>query len=97
MADRNLAEHMRSAYILCMHALPPAANPDEPTLGAIKQALHELSCANGASLRDAHELLRQLARGNGIDPDDALQRRRATVQLQRERLVRASVMGSGPT
>jgi hypothetical protein len=70
----------------------------EPTVGAIKHALHELSrTASGspqreraALLREAHDLLRRLALLSGVDPDDALQRARAAAKSQRERMVLAS-------
>jgi hypothetical protein len=80
-----------------IHALPPADGSDEPTAGAIKRTLHELSRDNGAILREAYDLLRQLARRNGIDPDDALQRRRAAVQSQRERMVLANAAAADQT
>ena len=88
-----------------IHALPPSDGSDEPTVGAIKRALHELSRTtsgsaqreNDAILREAHNLLRQLALFNGIDPDDAVQRRRAAVKSQRERLVLAGAPPSDQT
>lgn len=88
-----------------LHALPSLASPEEPTLGAIKHALHELSRAtpgstkndSGSVLREAHDKLRRLAIRNGIDPDDAVRLRLAQVQLLRERMVLASAQGSGQT
>jgi hypothetical protein len=85
-----------------IHALPASDASDTPTVGAIKRALHELSRTtsgstqrdSGAVLREAHELLLGLARRNGINPDNAVQRRRAAVKLQRERMVLASVTAS---
>ncbi|MCC6632740.1 MAG: hypothetical protein IT482_11805 [Gammaproteobacteria bacterium] len=82
-----------------VHALPPVSRADEPTLGAIKRALHELSRApsgssqqdSGAMLREAHDLLRSLARSQGIDPDVAVRNRLAEVALLRERMVLASI------
>jgi hypothetical protein len=106
---------MRSAYIVLMpsaretnhriHVLPTADGVDEPTLGVIKRALHELSRTtsgsvqrgNGANLREAHDLLLKLARRNGIDPDDAVQRRRAAVKAQRERMVLVNATASDQT
>jgi hypothetical protein len=73
------------------------ADQDEPTLGAIKRALHDLSCTDRTGLREAHELLRQLAGRNGIDLDEAVQSRRAIVKLQRERLVCASTLAADQT
>jgi hypothetical protein len=78
--------------------VPHPGGTSEPTVGEIKRALHALarSTANlppsdaPASLREAHDLLRQLARSNGIDPDDAVQQRRAAAKSLREQLVRAS-------
>jgi hypothetical protein len=74
-------------------------------VGAIKRALHELSRSvsgsaprdNGATLREAHDLLRKLAKSNGIDPDAALRGRLAAVAALRERLVLASARGSDRT
>lgn len=88
-----------------VHALAPAAAADEPTVGAIKRALHALSCAdtdparrdNGDKLREANDLLRQLARSSGIDPDAAIKERLAAVALLRERMVLASTAGSDKT
>jgi hypothetical protein len=82
--------------------MPPADGPEEPTVGAIKRALHELSRAtsgsarhdHGAILREAHDLLRGLARHSGIDPDDVVQRRLAAIQSQRERMVLVSAASS---
>jgi hypothetical protein len=79
-----------------IHALSPAASCAEPTVGEIKRVLHELSrtrsgCDNGSILSQANELLRQFALRSGIDPDNALQRRRAAVELRRERMVVDSV------
>jgi hypothetical protein len=80
-----------------------ARNPVEhPTVGEIKRALHELSSATcgsaqhdgGESLREAHDLLRQLALRNGIDPDDALRRSLAAVASLRERLALATATAS---
>jgi hypothetical protein len=86
-------------------APPLPAGADEPTVGAIKRALHELSRSTsgsaqhdgGAILREAHDLLRQLARSNGIDPDAAMQRRRAAARSLREQLVLASATASDRT
>jgi hypothetical protein len=86
----------------CIHSLRPQPGSEEPTVGAIKRALHDLSRTPwssaqedaGENLREAHALLRQLARRNGINPDDAVQRRRAAVQSQRDHLVRASATAS---
>lgn len=88
-----------------IHALSPAAGSDEPTVGAIKRALHELSRTtpdsaqndNGAVLREAHDQLRQLARRNGIDPDDAVRRRLAEVESLRARMALASATASDQT
>jgi cobalamin biosynthesis protein CobD/CbiB len=85
-----------------LHVLQPLVGSEAPTLGTIKRALHELSrTASGsaqgsvaADLREAHALLRRLAHRNGINPDDALQLRRAAVESQREHLVRASISAS---
>ena len=85
-----------------IRALPPQSGPDEPTLGAIKRALHELSRTTpgstrrdtGAVLREAHDQLRRLALRDGIDPDDAMRLRLAEVQVLRERLVLVSTPGS---
>jgi hypothetical protein len=76
-----------------VHAVPTSAGTDDPTLGDIKRALHELSRTDTAGLREAHDLLRQLARRSGIDPDLAMQGRRALVNLQRARMARASAAG----
>ncbi len=81
-----------------IHALPESIDPDVPTVGAIKRAFHELSRTasgstqgdEGAMLREAHDLLRRLARRDGIDPDAAVRQRRAAIQSQREQLVFAS-------
>lgn len=78
------------------------AGSDAPTVGEIKRALHELSHITsgaaqgdaGAMLREAHDLLRRLAHRNGIDPDAAVQQRRAASQSQREQLVLASAAAS---
>jgi hypothetical protein len=88
---------MRCAYIPRVHALPPPANSDEPNLGAIKRALHELARSNSAALHEAHDLLRELARRNGVDPDAAVQRSRAAVKAQRAQLIRASALMSDQT
>lgn len=85
-------------------AVPPAAGADEPTVGAIKHALHELSDSKSASgsrdyantLREVHDLVRRLAHLNGIDPDAALQRSRDAIQSQRERLTVVSAAVPGP-
>ena len=77
----------------------------EPTVGAIKRALHELSRTasgsaqreHGALLREAHDLLRRLALRSGIDPDDAVQRSRAAAESQRERIVLARASKTGQT
>jgi hypothetical protein len=77
----------------------------EPTVGAIKRALHQLSRTasgsaqreHGALLREAHDLLRRLALRSGIDPDDAVRRARAAAESQRERVVIASTSKSGQT
>lgn len=84
---------------------PPPAGTDEPTVGAIKRALHELSHSTsgsalrdgGAILRETHDLLRQLARRNGIDPDAAMRRRRAAARSLREQLVLASATAPNRT
>jgi hypothetical protein len=81
-----------------IQALAPLAGSDEPTVGAIKRALHELARTisglapgdRGSNLREAHDLLRQLARRNGINPDDAVRRSRAAIKPGRVRLVCAS-------
>jgi hypothetical protein len=85
-----------------IRALPPLTGFEEPTLGAIKRALHELSRApassaqggTGANLREAHAFLRLLARRQGINPDDAVQRSRVAVESQRKRLVQVSAAAS---
>jgi hypothetical protein len=85
--------------------LPPSTGSAEPTVGSIKHALYELSHTtsgsapreNGAVLREAYELLRTLALRDGIDPDDAVQARRATAQAQRRRMVLASGTASDQT
>jgi hypothetical protein len=77
-----------------IHLLPPAAGVDEPTVGTIKRALHDLSHAPAGSeprdyaavLREINELMRRMARINGVDPDLALRRRRDAAQSQRERM-----------
>jgi hypothetical protein len=82
-----------------LHALPPAGGSEEPSLGTIKRAIHELSCAttgparrdSGAMLREANDLLRRLARRNGIDPDGAVQRSLEGVKALRERMLLASI------
>jgi hypothetical protein len=82
-----------------VQVLAPGSRADEPTVGAIKRALHDLSCAppgssqqdSGAMLREAHDLLRRLAHSNGIDPDDAVRSRLAAVASLRERMVLASI------
>lgn len=88
-----------------MHALPSLEASDAPTLGAIKRALHALMpCAAASSqrdasaaLREAHDLLRQLALRNGIDPDIAVHRSRAAVESQRERMSLAGAAAPDPT
>jgi hypothetical protein len=88
-----------------IHVVPLMAGTEEPTLGAIKRALHELSRAahgsalrdKGAALREAHEQLCRLALRSGIDPDDAMRLRLAEVELLRERMVLVSTPGSGQT
>lgn len=99
----NIAVHMHSAYICPMHAndhvhaLAPLAGSDEPTVGDIKRALHELSHSPSdfatrdyaRVLREVNELIRRCARLNGIDPDAAVNRRREAAQTQRERIVLA--------
>lgn len=85
-----------------VHALPPLAETEEPTLGAIKRAMHELSRATsgsaqrdrGAVLREVHDQLRRLALRSGVDADDALRLRLAEVELLRERMVLVSAPGS---
>jgi hypothetical protein len=87
-----------------MRALPPLAASETPTLGAIKRALHALMPGAatstqrdaGAALREAHDLLRQFAHRNGIDPDIAVQRSRAAVEAQRERMAVAGSAASDP-
>ena len=67
-----------------------------PTLGTVKTALHQFSRAqgdavhgtSGANLRAAYELLLAQARRSGVDPDQALQRRRAAAGMRRLRVVR---------
>jgi hypothetical protein len=94
---------MRAAYIQLMDRSRNTSG--EPTVGAIKRALHQLSRTDsgsaqrehGALLREAHDLLRRLALRSGIDPDDAVQRARAAAESQRERVVLASTSKSGPT
>jgi hypothetical protein len=72
-------------------AFSPSGSSDEPTVGAIKRALHELSrTTSGSALHEAYDLLRQLALRSGINPDDAAQQSRAAVQSQRERLIHDS-------
>jgi hypothetical protein len=86
-----------------IQVLAPSDGAGEPTVGAIKRALHELSRTasgsgqreQGAVLREAHDLLRRLAFRSGIDPDDAVQRSRAAADSQRERIVLASASKSG--
>jgi hypothetical protein len=88
-----------------IHALPPLAGSDVPTVGEIKRALHDLlhntsgAAQNdaGAMLREAHDLLRRLANRNGVDPDAAVQHRRAAIQSQREQLILASAPASNQT
>lgn len=88
-----------------VHALPPADAAETPTAGAIKRALHDLSCADSipaqrdtaAMLREAYELLRQLARSNDIDPDAAIRGRLAAVALLRERMALAGATESDHT
>lgn len=85
-----------------IQGLPPAGGSDEPTLGSIKRALHDLSRTaadpahrdSGAALREANDLLRRLALDNGIDPDNAVRQRLAAVALLRERMVLASAATS---
>ena len=80
-----------------IQALPITQGGDEPTLGAIKRALHDLSRNparsgrrdNGAALREAHELLRSLALRNGIGPEHAVRQQLAAVELLRQRMVLA--------
>lgn len=87
-----------------LQAVPTATSSTEPTVGEIKRALHHLSCATGpasqrdtaAILREIHELVRRLALVDGVDPDQALQRRRDAARLQRESLVLASAAAPGP-
>jgi hypothetical protein len=82
-----------------LHALPPSGGSEEPSLGTIKRAIHELSGAkkgparrdSGAMLREANDQLRRLARRNGIDPDGALQRSLEAVKALRERMLLASI------
>jgi hypothetical protein len=77
-------------------AVPPAAPADEPTLAEIKRALHDMPRSGAGApgrdyaevLREVHELVRRLARVNGVDPDDAVQRRRDAIQAQRESMSR---------
>lgn len=84
-----------------IHALPLSAGADEPSVGTIKRALHDLSPASaGVATRDYAEVLREvhalvcrLARINGVDPDAALQRRCEAAQLQRDRMV---LVSAGP-
>ena len=67
-----------------------------PTLGTVKTALHQFSRSqgnavhgtSGANLRAAYELLLAQARRSGVDPDQALQRRRAAGETRRLRVVR---------
>ena len=88
-----------------LHALPSTDSADKPTVGAIKRALHDLSCADavlaqrdhGAMLREAYDQLRQLARSNDIDPDAAIRGRLAAVALLRERMALAGVAESDRT
>jgi hypothetical protein len=88
-----------------MRLLAPPDGPGEPTTGSIKRAMHDLSRTlsgsvqrdAGAPLREAYDLLRRLALRNGIDPDDAMQRSRAAVESQRDRMVLASTAGSDQT
>jgi hypothetical protein len=88
-----------------IHVVLPSDGSDEPTVGAIKRALHKLPRTtsgsaqreNGANLREAYELLRQLAHRNGIDPDAAVQRRRAALKSQGERMVLAGATASDHT
>ena len=69
-----------------------------PTLGAVKTALHQFSRSqgdavpgtSGANLRAAYELLRAQALRSGVDPDQALQQRRAAGEMRRLRVVRTS-------
>lgn len=75
-------------------AVPPPGT-DEPTVAEIKRALHRLSQDDGEALREVHDHLLELARGNGIDPDEAMQRSRAAAKLLRERLVRATRLRCG--
>ena len=69
-----------------------------PTLGKVKTALHQFSRSqgdavpgtSGANLRAAYELLLAQALRSGVDPDQALQRRRAAGEIRRLRVVRTS-------
>lgn len=77
---------------------------NEPTLGEIKRALHGLSRGTRGSsgggaelLREAHEMLRQLARRSGIDPDKAVEGSRAAAQARRDRMAVASARASDLT
>lgn len=96
--SRNSVGQARSR----IHVLAPSDGSGEPTVGAIKRALHEFASGSaqreqGALLREAHDLLRRLALRSGIDPDDAVQRSRAAAESQRERIVLASTSKSDQT
>ncbi|MFO1502330.1 MAG: hypothetical protein U1F39_00770 [Steroidobacteraceae bacterium] len=88
-----------------VHALPSPTMADEPTVGAIKRALHDLSpAAMGVAKRDYAEVLREvhalvcrLARINGIDPDAALQRRREAAKSRRDSMVLSSPAAADPS
>jgi len=87
-----------------LHAPPSLAASDTPTIGAIKRALHALTPGAatstqrdaGSALREAHDLLRQLARRNGVDPDIAVHRSRAAVEAQRDRMAVVGAAASDP-
>ncbi|HTP38832.1 MAG TPA: hypothetical protein VMI92_04595 [Steroidobacteraceae bacterium] len=74
---------------------PHAGAEPGPTLGAVKSLLHQYSHSSGVggealnatNLRAAYELICEIARKYGIDPQLALQQYRASKQA-RPRLVR---------
>ncbi len=82
----------------------PATSADEPTLGDIKRALHDLSRgAHGTSsndtaaiLREINELVRRVALLGGIDPDQALRRSRESLQSRRERMATSAAAAPDP-